>query len=326
MTAYALATIAACVLVFCAASFNAGHAYELASHHSQWRGIVLATASVAAAVLAPLALMAAKHGRGFGTRILALVLALGCVLYTSVSTLGFTATARDIAVVGHQAESDTYRDKRALAEAVRGELFTLKGTRADIVERRAELTAILVELSKAKPGNRPSAQRDSQAAGVAFVLRAAGWQVAESDVGQWLNIGMTLALELFAALSLTVATALRPMRPASAPAAVAPECPQVPSRDETAASDEKKRPADENDGDGPPPPRPRGKGGRPTTVLPAQALEKLRSAGAKANGVRGVAKVLGTSKSTAHRVLHQLANAGLVRLSTGPHGISVALA
>jgi predicted transcriptional regulator len=63
-------------------------------------------------------------------------------------------------------------------------------------------------------------------------------------------------------------------------------------------------------------------------VLPAQAIERLRAAGGKANGsIRGVGKLLGTrSKSAAHRVLHQLADAGLITMAAGRHGVRVALA
>jgi DNA-binding IclR family transcriptional regulator len=63
-------------------------------------------------------------------------------------------------------------------------------------------------------------------------------------------------------------------------------------------------------------------------VLPAQAIERLRAAGGKANGtVRGVGKLLGVrSKTTAHRILHQLADAGLITVAAGRHGVSIALA
>ena len=82
--------------------------------------------------------------------------------------------------------------------------------------------------------------------------------------------------------------------------------------------------------DGPPsapPPRPRGKASRKPSVLPAEAIERLRAKGGEANGsIAAIGKVLGTrSKSTAHRLLHQLAGAGLVRLETGRRGVAVAL-
>jgi DNA-binding IclR family transcriptional regulator len=60
-------------------------------------------------------------------------------------------------------------------------------------------------------------------------------------------------------------------------------------------------------------------------ILPEVALAKLRKG--RANGsIRGVAKLLGTSKSTAHRVLHELAGLGMIRLSTSAAGCSIALA
>jgi hypothetical protein len=75
-----------------------------------------------------------------------------------------------------------------------------------------------------------------------------------------------------------------------------------------------------------PPTPPRHGRGRPAKVIPADAIERLRKAGGKANGVRALGKVLGTSKSTAHRLVHRMASAGLVRLDPGRHGVTVALA
>jgi DNA-binding IclR family transcriptional regulator len=60
--------------------------------------------------------------------------------------------------------------------------------------------------------------------------------------------------------------------------------------------------------------------------LQEQALDKLRKAGGEANGIRGVGRLLGVSKSTAHRLLHQLQDSGLIRLDAGPYGVHVALA
>jgi hypothetical protein len=323
-------------LIFCAASFNAGHAYELGLHHSQFRALVLATASIAAAVLAPLCILAVARGTGFGTRALALMLGAGCILYTSISSLGFVASARDAGISGHVAAVEKHADRRALIEAASKELASLKGQRADVIERRSELTALLIELGKAPQPKGASARPDSQAAALGFYMRAAGWQVSDAAVGTWLNLGIVLFLELAAALSLTVANGLRPMprqRPVGGPTAVTSPSP-VPDAPKpavgpvrapaapTAAS--RKRGDDKGDGDDQPkPPKPRG--GRPVAILPEVALAKLRKG--RANGsIRGVAKLLGTSKSTAHRVLHELAGLGMIRLSTSAAGCSIALA
>jgi hypothetical protein len=96
------------------------------------------------------------------------------------------------------------------ATNARDELAGLKGQKPEIVERRAELTAILVKLSEAKADRSPSARPDSQAAGVAFVLGAMGYRVDVADVGQWIAVGTVVFLELAAALSLTVAAVLYP--------------------------------------------------------------------------------------------------------------------
>ena len=62
--------------------------------------------------------------------------------------------------------------------------------------------------------------------------------------------------------------------------------------------------------------------------LPEEAVAKLRERGGRANGsIGGVGRLLGVrSKTAAHRLLHQLASAGLVKLSASPHGVVVALA
>jgi hypothetical protein len=97
---------------------------------------------------------------------------------------------------------------------------------------------------------------------------------------------------------------------------------------QTAASGEIRRPTDDDRDEPPPPSKPKGRPGRPATVLPAEALAKLRKHGGKANGtVRGVGKLLGAkSKTAAHRLLHRLATEGELTMAATPHGISVALA
>src|SRR5262245_36078177 len=95
---------------------------------------------------------------------------------------------------------------------------------------------------------------------------------------------MVLFLEAAAALSLTVAAALKPVRlprPVEASqTAEIPMGPQVPSEPKTAAT---RKPDADDDGPTPPAPR-KGKAGRPRDVLPAEAMEKIRAAGGRANG------------------------------------------
>jgi hypothetical protein len=330
--ACAAASIASILLIFAAASMNAGYAWQLGLAHSEFRAYVLAGASIGAAVLAPLSLLAAGYAVRqwrLGRAAVALALGIGCVFYTGVSSLGFTAGARATLVSEHVAEVEEHADRRAVAEAARAELASLASVRTAnraVVERRRELAALLVPTA---PGKRAKpVEKDTQAAGVAFVLTALGWKVDVADVGQWLNVGMVAFLECAAALSLTVAAALRPTHPVAPPAAGIQHPSREPAKPETAASKPAARRRHEKDDDPPPTAKPKGKPGRPATVLPAQAVERLRRAGGKVNGtVKAVGKVLGTrSKTTAHRTLHQLQSLGLIQMETGPKGVSIALA
>jgi hypothetical protein len=128
---------------------------------------------------------------------------------------------------------------------------------------------------------------------------------------------MVLFLELAAALSMSIAAALYPatqQKPVERPAVVGAK-PETPVRDEKSGhSDEDQTP-------------PKGRPGRRPTVLPTEAVERLRQRGGKvAASVNGVGKLMGAkSKTTAHRFLHQLASAGLIRMDVGPHGVAVAL-
>jgi hypothetical protein len=341
-TAFVLALTAACLLLISAAAQNVSYGYALGAVHSEFRAVVLAMASAGATLLAPVcfaAVVTCFRRRSFGVSMVALLLGTLALLYAATCSLGTVAGSRDLAVSEHLQHSESAKDRRALIEATRAELAGLRGTRADIVERRSELTSILVKLSDAAPGKSTSARPDSQAAGVAFVLSAFGWKVSEADVGQWINVGTVLFLELAAALSLTVAAALYPTRqqsrseggrttilPAEAPAPSKPaDRAPAPSKPAAAASKTSRK---EDDDDESSPPKARGKGGRPATVIPAEALDRLRKAGGKANGsIRGVGKLIGAkSKTAAHRVLHRLADDGLIRLQVGQRGVAVALA
>jgi hypothetical protein len=322
-TAFTAASIAAAGLIFSAGAQNVAHAYNLGLASSEFRAVVLALASAGASILGPFCWVALFRGRGFGPRTVALVLALGCLAYAGVCSLGFVAGSRDQANSDRLAISDRYADQRAVADAARLELAGLKGQTRAVLDRRRELTKILTATA---PVDAKPVQADAQAAALGFYIRTAGWQVTDAAVGTWLNLGMVLFLEMAAALSLTVAAALRPV---GAPAALAPlaEAP-APAKVETPATAQARRPDEHDDDDQPPAPPRKGKAGRPRDVLPAQAIERLRAAGGKANGsIRGVGKLLGThSKTTAHRLLHELAAAGAITMQATPRGCSVALA
>ena len=129
-TACILATIAACALIFSAGAQNVAHGYQLGLASSEFRALVLAAASAGASVLGPFCWVAVVRGRGFGTRAIALVLALGCLAYASVCSLGFVAGSRDAAISERVVAAEAHQDKRALAKAARDELATLEGAEA----------------------------------------------------------------------------------------------------------------------------------------------------------------------------------------------------
>lgn len=330
-TAFTAASIAACALVFSAGAQNVAHGYALGIASSEFRALVLAAASAGASVLGPFAWLAVFRGRGLGPRAAALLLAVGCLAYAAVCSLGFVAGSRDAAVSRSTIQSEQHQDRRAVAEAARAELSALAviktPTRA-ILERRRELAAML---STPATSTAPAGKTDSQAAALAFYIRAAGWHVTNDAVGTWLNLGTVLFLELAAALGLSVAAALYPSTRRTAPEGTRTaghvQRPDVPAKPETAASAPAAQRQRDKD-DEPPPPKPPRRPGRPATVLASQAVERLRAAGGRANGsIQGVGKLIGTrSKTAAHRMLHQLAAAGMVRLATGPDGVRVALA
>src|SRR5262245_35898176 len=115
--AFAFAGIAACTLIISAGAQNVAHAYGLGLASSEFRAVVLALASAGASVLGPFCWLAVFRGRGFGTRCAALLLAVGCLGYAAVCSLGFVAGSRDLANAAVSERLDPYQDKRAAAAA-----------------------------------------------------------------------------------------------------------------------------------------------------------------------------------------------------------------
>jgi hypothetical protein len=240
--------------------------------------------------------------------------------------LGFVAGSREAGLSERQAAAATYQDSRAVKDAARVELAALatvkQPTRAQ-AERRRELARILapapVETVQAAP-----AAVDPQSQALAGYLQALGYAATIESVSLWLNAFMVSFYEIAAAFAFVVAAGLKPtcrQQPASTPpAAVLPAGILSSPKTQTAASDEIRRPTDD-DRDEPPPSKP--KGGRPAAILPPEAVARLRT---KPVSVRGAAKLLGVSKSTAHRLLHRLATEGRLSMAAAPHGISIALA
>jgi hypothetical protein len=328
---FTAAASAAVALVISAAAQNIAHSYNLGLATSEFRALVLALASAGASVLGPCAWLAVARGRGFGTRTIALVMAIGCLLFAGLCSLGFTAGSRDQAVVKSTAAADSYADKRAVAKAAAAELATLATIKTPTkvgVDRRRELAKLLSESSAGKGAVAAQVGHDSQATAIAAYFTAAGYPVTAEVAGRWINFGTVAFLELAASWSLTIAAALRPIRhqkPVGAP--TAPALPAEPELPTEPASETRRRCRGHDDGDPPASAKARNKGGRPATVVPSEALARLRAKGGKIDGTLGsIGRLIGTrSRTTTHRLLHQLASAGLLSMTTTPRGIAVAL-
>jgi hypothetical protein len=325
-----LALISAACLIFSAGAQNVSYGWQLGAVQSPFKATVLALASAGATLLAPVcfaAVMICVRKRSFGVSLVALALGTLALTYAAVCSLGTVAGARNLNESERLQISDRYADQRAVAAAARAELATLKGQTPAVLKRRRELVALLTDPRTGRTA--APVQADAQATALAFYIRAAGWHVEDSAVSTWLGLFMVMFLEAGAALSLTVAAALRPtprQQPLGAPAA--PSEAAAPAEPKKPATGQEKRPGDDADDDQPPAPPRRGKPGRPRDVLPAQAIEKIRVAGGKANGsITGLAKLIGSrSKTSCHRLLHELVAAGAITMTAGPRGVAVAVA
>jgi hypothetical protein len=221
-----------------------------------------------------------------------------------------------------------------------GEVLTLQaeGARA---ARRAELTATIAEADKAlsdlagKSSGAPGAA-DPLASALSAYATAIGRPVKADSITPWLALIPVLFLEIGSALGLFVVRACFAV-PAGNPAAPVPavaepiaarppaEAPARVSADEPDTAPAKapdiprkpRRGRGDEDGDGP-------RGGSRRL---GEMVETMRAAGGRLEGgQRGIAKLLGVSKSRANELLHELAAVGAIRLATGRTGTTVELA
>jgi hypothetical protein len=328
-TAFACCATAAVGLLFTAASQSVTYGWAIGSAKSEIAGYIMAGGALAAAIMSPFCLMVAFSGRGAAVRIAALFLGLWCLAYGVSASLGFVSTSKDAAVSGRSVSLEARQQAKARFDAAAAEMGQLKGQAPRIGARRRELQAVMIEASKAMKAEHAVAAADPQATAIAGYLAALGCNVRSEDVSLWTTAFTTAFYEVAAALSLTVAAALRPVVPSmpvqpstQRDSSVASQARQQ-ARVETAAGKAVRRPDDD-----PPAPRTGRKVGRPRDVLPAEAVAKIRAAGGKVQGsINGIGKLIGSrSKTSAHRLLQELAGAGLITLATGPHGVAVALA
>ena len=347
LPAGSLGFFAAFLLISASAAQGAIFGWELGAARSPVHGLIFASASCGGAILAPLSWLACVEylkARHWVRSALSVVLAVACLVYAFMVTLGFVATSR-VALV-----SERSKDYDAQSRAkIRYHAALLEHRALPPARSPAELEPIIAKL-RATPGvnacqgepDGPISRRvcgllaDMQSEAARAKRRAeldAAMREAESAIGAVQTVGTadpqaeTLAsylsalgwqvtgpgisqgLMLAACLFFELAAGLslvvaRALQPA-------PEPPRAPAE---RGDDDHDTPA------GPPPKR-----GRKRAAALGTVLETVRANGGKINApLAGIAKLVGSgSKSSVHRALYELERLGQIAISANSRGMAV---
>jgi hypothetical protein len=305
----ALGYFAAATFIAASASQNALHGWQLGLRTSEVTATIFAAASVAGAVMAPIALAATVRAfrewqipRG----VLALVLAATCFAYAVVSSLGFVSGARDAAAATRGAEADAYAIARDKAKAANRELAAMaelprgnRKTEAERAERRAKLERDRADAEKVMVTGATATMTDPTASALATYAASLGFDVKADALSPWLVLASVIFFELGSAASLIVVGGLP--RGAAAELDV-----DVADNSNTEAPADKKAV------------------GRKRSRALDDVMSRIEGAGGKLEGsVEEIGARLGLSKSSAHRALHALAGAGMISLATSTVGTLV---
>jgi uncharacterized membrane protein len=315
-----LGYFAATIFIVASASQNALHGWQLGLRTSEITATIFAAASVAGAIMAPIALAASFSAfrrcqlvRG----VVALALAAMCFAYATVSSLGFVSGARDVAAATRGAEADTYAIARDKAKAANAELKTLaeapRGTRKiekERAERKAKLEDDRADAERVMSEGATATVADPTAAAIASYAGALGYDLEPTKLSPWLSLFAVVFFEAGAAFSLIVVgaptRAAAKAEPAKAAEAKSPEpvaAPAMAAAPEARLADNKKT------------------AGRKRSRALDDVLAKIEGAGGKLEGTLDeLGERLGLSKSSAHRALHALAGAGMISLATSAAG------
>lgn len=292
----------AVLFIGASAAQNIGHGYSLGLARSEAAALIFAAGSLAGAIMGPVSFLAAWNAfRNWriGGGAVALVLGCCCVIYASLSSLGFIATARDTSAAVRGAQADAYVLARDKAKAANAELKTLaelprgdRKTEAKRAERRTKLEKDRADAERVLAAGASATMADPTAAAIASYAGALGWEVEPATLSPWLTLLAVLFFEVGAASSLIVVAALDVL---------------VSHNSNKAAPAEKKT-------------------GRKRSKPLNGVLEKIEAAGGKLEGsIEVIGARLGLSKSSAHRALHALAGAGMISLATSAAGTLVQL-
>lgn len=361
-----IAFFAAFLLIAVSASQNITHGWELGYARSAWHAAIFAAGSLGGALIQPFAFLAAFNAFRDGERgrgCVALALGLACVVYATVSSLGFAATAREAQSAERGSTVESHGLAKSRYQKAERELATLPLARPN-AELQAMIDGVLsdprAEGCTALNGtftrtNCPKVVewRAEQARGArraeleAIVTAAEGEMTANQGVRDTdpqaaalsayaAALGWTISADRIAPwltvlavffFELGAAASLVVAHAVAGRPAQEP-APQVAAKvaEAPAALPEAQREASKQDDDHDDPPS-SGKRGRKRKAPLGAVVQRLKDRGGTIEGsLNGIGKLIGTpAKTTTHRILRELEASGLIRLSSSPNGTCVAL-
>lgn len=293
----ALGYFASAIFIGASASQNALHGWELGARTSEVTAAIFAAASIAGALMLPIALLSsvtAFRNWHLVRGIISLALAAMCFSYAVVSSLGFVSGARDVAAATRGAEADSYSMAKAKAATANAELKAMadlpRGNRKieqERADRKAKLERDRDDAERVMSAGSTATVADPTAAAIASYAGALGYEVEPAKLSPWLTLLAVVFFEVGAAASLIVVAAL----------------PTIEVEKPAPATKGRKRAKPLDD-----------------------VLARIKAAGGRLEGsIDAIGSRLGLSKSSAHRALHALATLGAVSLATSAAGTLVQL-
>lgn len=345
-TGRVVALFAACLLAAASAALSVTYAWQTGSYAGLTVALAFAAAALGGEALKPFAVIVALDSlrtKRVTTSLGAGLFAVAAVVFSVTSELGLAAQTRgDIAAERAAnvaaAAAERQREHRANAELavltaartpaeLEPQIATLRATpgangcfgepdgpisrrvcaevalleaEAARARRRATLEAVSAESGLgAAVGKQHVGAADPLATAIAAYASAAGRPTAPETVAPWLALPLVLLLELGSAFGLLIARSIGQPNTRPAPAEQVPVEAAKPALPLTTV---------------------------PDTGATAKLLQELSASGGRfTGGQRGLADRVGVSVGRLNEVLHQLADAGRVKVTTGRTGTSVAL-
>jgi hypothetical protein len=198
------------------------------------------------------------------------------------------------------------------------------------VERRDRAQAAMDRASAELAAIRPARQANADSKALARYLAAVGLEITPDRLNDLLVLLAVLMIEAGGGISLALGMALSLSGDdGHAPDTQASTRTPAPTEQRTPSPDTSENPKQSLDLACPPPPDTSMQPGQDTTDRSAAGVRFLSflrdRGGVLVSGQRQIGRALGWSKSWTHEVLHDLAGAGLVQLTTGKSGTIVRL-